>query len=860
MRDVSEDILKWSQERPAWQLDALRRIFTAKELSPSDFAGLAEQCKSGRGLRDPLPSEPLGVEHMAIQGGAGAEVTLVSVTHHRGVNALAAEQTVSFGPHLTVVYGQNAAGKSGYTRILKRACRSRGIEQVLGNVLSSEAPLKPQATIRFKDGSKEIPFVWGGAVPAPVALSRVSVFDAHCASVYLKDKTDVAFRPFGLDVFDKLSAACGQVRVILEAEQSKLSAAIPSLPSLPMGTRARTLLDNLTSLTKEESANELAELSPEEEQQLKELRNRQLDLRASNPKQRGRELRQKSERFKQVAQHLGSLSESLSDAKITELRSLAEGVRTSKQALHVVQQAALTTGLIPQTGDEAWREMWEAAVKFANSALPGQTFPSTWADARCPLCQQVIGSDAVSRLAHFAEFVASQAQAELQSAEKAYREASAAIARVVVRPSNIGLLLNEVAEEDSVLGGRNEVFLADASLLQQRVKDLVAGSGSFPLQGLGANPADSLLAAVNTLKDRAVELEKEQVELDPSATAALSDLESRVLLNASLPIVLKEIERKRRLAAFAQCLDDTATQGITRKSTELTKELITEQLQKAFQEELNRIEFHHLEVEVHVAGGTKGSLFHRLAFTTAPNVAVTEVLSEGESRTLSLAAFLTELSTASARSAIIFDDPVSSLDHLWRERIARRLVTEARQRQVIVFTHDLVFLRNLIDEAERQSVECQHQFVRREGNAGICSSDLPWVAMGVKDRIGRLRDRIQLAEKKYRTEGVEAYEPEARTIYGMVRETWERAISEVLLNDVVERYRPSIQTQKVRLLHDITEDDCKAVEEGMTECSRWIRGHDQPPADATPFPPPADLKQRIEDLDSWVKAIRKRRA
>ena len=117
-----------------------------------------------------------------------------------------------------------------------------------------------------------------------------------------------------------------------------------------------------------------------------------------------------------------------------------------------------------------------------------------------------------------------------------------------------------------------------------------------------------------------------------------------------------------------------------------------------------------------------------------------------------------------------------------------------------------------------------------------------------------------MAEKTYRTEGVEAYEREARTIYGMVRETWERAISEVLLNDVVEHYRPSIQTPKVRFLHDITEDDCKAVEEGMTECSRWIRGHDQPPADATPFPPPADLKQRIENLDLWVKAIRKRRA
>ena len=76
-----------------------------------------------------------------------------------------------------------------------------------------------------------------------------------------------------------------------------------------------------------------------------------------------------------------------------------------------------------------------------------------------------------------------------------------------------------------------------------------------------------------------------------------------------------------------------------------------------------------------------------------------DVSSERAVAALSLAALLPELTTASSRSAIIFDDPVSSLDHTWRERIARRLVAEASKRQVIVFTHDLLFLRLLLDEA-----------------------------------------------------------------------------------------------------------------------------------------------------------------
>src|SRR5439155_25135954 len=120
--------------------------------------------------------------------------------------------------------------------------------------------------------------------------------------------------------------------------------------------------------------------------------------------------------------------------------------------------------------------------------------------------------------------------------------------------------------------------------------------------------------------------------------------------------------------------------------------------------------------------------------------------------------FLTELSTAPTKSAIIFDDPVSSLDHIWRERIAKRLVSESKERQVIVFTHDILFLRFILDECQRQEITCHHQYIRREGEAGICSSDLPWIAMGTKDRIGRLRDRWQAADKTFRTLGAEAYE------------------------------------------------------------------------------------------------------
>ena len=68
-----------------------------------------------------------------------------------------------------------------------------------------------------------------------------------------------------------------------------------------------------------------------------------------------------------------------------------------------------------------------------------------------------------------------------------------------------------------------------------------------------------------------------------------------------------------------------------------------------------------------------------------------EILSEGEQRALALAGFLTEVALTEGSGPIIVDDPVSSLDRDRSVRVAERLAEEACQRQVIVFTHDIIF-------------------------------------------------------------------------------------------------------------------------------------------------------------------------
>jgi hypothetical protein len=859
---IFADILKWSEQRPLWQRDALRRIVTVGALTSSDFDELTEICKAAHGLASPQAAKPLASEHLPISGPAiGEVVSLTSLTHHSGVNALATEQTVAFGPNLTIVYGENAAGKSGYTRILKRACRSRFPENILSNVLSGSAPLKAKATVRVKQGPNDVELPWTpDAAPAP-ALAQVSVFDGHCVGVYLQDKTDVAFRPFGLDLFDKLASACAEVKKRLEASSQPLSTSLlPPLPGIAAGTKARQLIDTLSGLTKADDVRKLATLSPAEEKRLKHLAELKRDLQASDPKKRAAELSAKAHRFDLVAAHLKKLDGLLGLSGLAQLGNARDKLKAARLALATLQTKALTADLLPGSGGKEWRRMWEATEQFAAVASPGKTFPIE-EGAKCPFCQQEILFDAAERLKHFGEFVTSTAQEDVRQAESAYASLWKVATSVVVQRPEDEAAIAEVVAEDSSLQPWIAQYLATAAEAQERVAALTEdGPEAIIVKTFEPAVESAIQTLSHQLRERAKKLQVSASSLSAAEQSELTELESRVALHDSLEIVLAEIDRRIRLALYGQCIDDTSTLHVTKKSTELTKLLVTDQLRQTFQSELKKVEFSHLSVEVQTAGASKGALFHKLVFSNAPGVKVTDVLSEGESRALSLAAFLTELSTAPTKSGIIFDDPVSSLDHNWRERVGRRLVAEAKDRQVIVFTHDLLFLRILISEGEKHDVACHHQYIRRDTQAGVCSADLPWVAMNVKDRLGVMKNRLQAATKAFNKEGADAYEPLGRDIFGQLRESWERAVAEVLLNDVIERYRPSIETKKVAPLHDITEDDCNAVDAAMTECSRWLRGHDEALADGTPFPQPNELKTRIDELEKWVKEIRDRRA
>ncbi len=870
---VLREILSWSKSCPPWQRDALRRLLQNRTLSTKDLSELTLICQSAHGL---LPGEtqapanhPLSEAHLPPDVQSNQAVVLTTIEAVQHVNAIAGKQPLVFGSAgLTVVYGDNASGKSGYARILKCACRARSRpKRILPDVFSATANDVASATIKFKVGSQDDSHEWQDGETVRSSLALVSVFDSACALHYVEEANDVAFRPFGLDLLDKLASACTHLKRGFDQERASLVAAFKDFTDLRGPTDVGKLIESLSAQTTPAAVEKLANLSSQESEQLDNLKRQVAQIEAEDPAVRARELKGRATRLEAMRTRLKEIQAALSEDGIQVLKAALSLANSTAEAAKLASESAFKDEPSPLNGvaSETWKVLWEAARRYSETeAYPGTPFPVVSEGARCVLCQQLLTHepDAAPRLLRFESFVKAETQKAAQAAKARYaklRENFEEQTEDLTAPDD---LLDQLELTHQICATKIGSFLESADKRRSDVSTALTTNDWSVIRSLNECPTADIEAIVMELNTKSAEFERAKApEKLAELKAERDQLLARQKLGQRKADVLAEIARQKRMNALAACLRDVDTTATSRKSTELTKSRVTKAICDRFKTELNGLGLAHLRVELVPAGSERGVMYHRVELRgTKMIVSVQDIASEGEQRCIALAGFLAELATATHKSALVFDDPVSSLDHAWRESVALRLIVEAKDRQVIVFTHDLVFLLLLLEQAEKTCVTVAqaHLTCSSEGS-GVCNEGPPWLAMPVKSRIGALKAQWQQAEKLHRTEGPVVYEALAKELYGRLRETWERTVEEVLLNGAVLRFRRGIETQRLVKVADITAADIQTIVAAMEKCSTHLRGHDQAPAINQPVPAPAELQADIEQLENWVTQMRKRR-
>lgn len=488
---------------------------------------------------------------------------------------------------------------------------------------------------------------------------------------------------------------------------------------------------------------------------------------------------------------------------------------------------------IEQLGTKEWKEFINSAKKYYDKINNHE---------KCPLCgQKVDGDDLLFKYWKFLE----------SDAENNYN-----IAKEAIRISKEGLK------------DLNLIFLVESSVQEQWLTENYKSetdiiSNSFEAAELKRNSILSCLENEKEITEKLLEdkpdfkglIEKIKQKKDSlnqesinSRIAECTRLENEFVDKSKvielLPIIESYIEHLKWESIAEKC--KIKTRVITNKQKELFGKYVTDDYLKTFEQECQRL---NADFNINIVSrGSSGQTLKKLQIKgNIPG----KVLSEGEQRAISIANFLTEVSMDARNIGIVLDDPVCSLDHKRRSLIVKRLIEEAQIRQVVIFTHEITFFMELKTEAERNGVMFEQETIRKIcDQPGDISTLIPWQGMNVKDRTGKLKNDLQKIVSVFNSGDMDTYYYKAKEWCELLRESWERAVEEILFNDAIQRYNPCVQTQRLRKA-PFTHDLYTELEHGMTECSAWC--HDQARAINANIPSVDDLKSYIECFEKYCK-------
>lgn len=847
MPDMQPTILAWLHRQQDWLQQAAEMLLASGSVSEADIDTLVARLKTQAG------QQVASTRTFAEFGSATAandELRLVSIGDVHGIENLGPPSPLAFGAgNLCVIYGHNASGKSGYVRLLKRACGKPHAAALRPNVYQP-VPVARGCKIGYVIGGNAQQVEWAADGQPLSALQAVDIFDSEAALSYLTEETAASYTPPAVALFGALAAVCNRVKAKLQAEQSALARQLPALPAPFATSTAGAAYQRLQANVDDTAVEQLVAWKPEDDEALARLTAR---LQAADPAAAARAKRNTQTQVTALIASLKAAGDAFGTSQLAVIRALRTDAVGKRRIAN--ESAKVASAQLDGVGSETWRALWDAARAYSQVAYPGKTYPVTDA-ARCVLCQQELQLDAQKRLHDFDDFVRRKVEMDAVAAEMLYQETLDGLP--------VGLTADELSTRCQAAGLTDATWLTRLGGFWDQVRKtrgaMLGGESDQPAAAV-AQPTSMLTA----LTDYATKLGADAKQLDEDAKAfdrvkASKDklnLEARKWIAQQADALRAEVVRLRTSAKYEKWKSAANSREISVQAGEIAAQVVTQAFVDRFNAELKALGAHRIKVELQRTRVDHGYPLHelRLKGMQAGGVAPDAILSDGERRIVGLAAFLADVVGKPGTAPFVFDDPISSLDQEYEWNVVTRLVELAKTRQVIVFTHRLS-LYGMIEDAAKHAGEswkaqhlvqmCVQSF---NGTAGYLVNQPFWCAK-TKAANNILLTRLAEAKQVGEQSGPGAYQALAQGICSDFRKLLERTIENDLLNEVVQRHRRSVQTLgRLEHLSCITADDCRFFDDLMTKYS--VHEHSQSPEVSAAIPDEPELRQDIEALKKW---------
>lgn len=856
-----DDFEEWLGQRHKWlqtaayQIVGRKAIATGPELKELTQLCIGEASETGTHAFFKL------VPGSLVHGAGRPTLHIEKLSSVRGVNKIRDNASLSFGTkNLAVVYGANGSGKTGFSRLLKQICGSRAREEIYPNVFDKTAiPCEASIVVAVGGAASDLAWTLKGG---PLSLLRdVHVFDSKTASNYVTHQNEARYEPSRMRFVSALIKTSGEVASQLLVQKNTLVSKLPLFPPKLVQTPNAKWLSSLRPTTSQADIDNACAYS-------NELDNERVAsegaLAQKNIVGRLETIKQAQASLAHIRTTLTALQDGLSDLKLGALITARGEAVTKRKTASTAADAVFATAPLKGVGQKTWLALWERAKEFAQlHAYPGHTFPNTGTDANCVLCQQALDVDARTRFEHFAAFVTGGLEDAAKAAEKTHTDL---LKELPTAPHESSWALQasilKLGETDSSAILSELVARCAAASTAKQVKELSAINWGA-INKAHADRSKALRVEIIVLEDLRGDGKRKQLE------ARVLELLSIQWLSQNKVAVVEEMTRLKAIALIDKAIGLTNTGVLTRKHTDLSRDDLYKGYQSRFETELQLLGGKRLPVKPESKQAGKGKMIFGLQLQGVERALSAEfVLSEGETRVVALAAFLADITGLEHRSPFIFDDPISSLDQDFEEKVVKRLVDLSKTRQVIVFTHRLSLLallesavRKLKEEAELaktpSTVELHIQSVCSFGKSAGVIQDLGIRHLKPKAAINRMLGQLPQLKKLIDANDVMGYDERAHGLCSEFRILLESCVESVLLNDVLVRFRRALQTQgRIGALAKIAPKDCVLIDDLMTRYSVFEHSQsDELPAVRPEF---AEIEADVIKLATWIDEFPKR--
>ena len=406
----------WANSQDGWACLVAQHVITTN--APLDDETL-ESCY-GQLLAEKQLSDvsPESIDLIAVAEATSEDaptIRLVKIADTAEVNRLVDGQEIEFNHRMTVIYGENASGKTGYVRVLKQIAGARSAEPVLPDVYRTTLAT-PAATIEYVSGNDRHTHQWSANSPGVAPLRRVSVFDTPAAPLHVDDDLSYLYTPAEIALFEYVHSGLTQIKEKLAAELgARTPKGNPFLSRFRRGTRPYQMIEALRATTSIDELRTLAAEDGNEKSQMGTLRNQVRALEGNDQNVRLAGARATEEWCSTASKAVDELLAFEPAAYDAALKAVADGRERVKAATEELFASDDLSGVF----SDEWKDFIVAAEQYGSQHIHGDFADST---ERCPYCAQELSADARQLLRKYKAYLTDESQRELSAAAQTLTE------------------------------------------------------------------------------------------------------------------------------------------------------------------------------------------------------------------------------------------------------------------------------------------------------------------------------------------------------------------------------------------------------------------------------------------------------